>query len=142
MIAGRSRNARILGGIGLYAAVGAYVIFALFPLFWTLKISVTPQSLLYSEGITLWPSISTWENYKTVLRATDFPALLPQQRDRFGDYGRPCHSRRLGRWLCHVAVFVPGQDHRRGNAASDPDLSAGHGDPADLSHHGSAWAYQ
>ncbi len=73
MIAGRSRNARILGGIGLYAAVGAYVIFALFPLFWTLKISVTPQSLLYSEGITLWPSISTWENYKTVLRATDFP---------------------------------------------------------------------
>ena len=73
MIAGRSRNARMLGGFGLYAAVGAYVIFALFPLFWTLKISVTPQSLLYSEGITLWPSISTWENYKTVLRATDFP---------------------------------------------------------------------
>ena len=73
MIAGRSRRARILGSIGLYSAVAAYVIFALFPLFWTLKISVTPQSLLYSEGITLWPSSATWENYKTVLRATDFP---------------------------------------------------------------------
>ncbi|MGN8019671.1 carbohydrate ABC transporter permease [Phyllobacterium sp. 22229] len=73
MIAGRSHKARILGNIGLYGAVSAYVIFALFPLFWTLKISVTPQSLLYSEGITLWPSSATWENYKTVLRATDFP---------------------------------------------------------------------
>ena len=37
MIAGRSSSSRILGGIGLYVAVGAYVVFALFPIFWTLK---------------------------------------------------------------------------------------------------------
>ena len=73
MIAGRSSSSRILGGIGLYAAVGAYVVFALFPIFWTLKISVTPQRLLYSEGITFWPSRTTFENFVTVLRATDFP---------------------------------------------------------------------
>ncbi len=73
MIAGRSRSSRLLGGIGLYSAVGAYVIFALFPLFWTLKISVTPESLLYSEGITLWPTTVTLENYVNVLRASDFP---------------------------------------------------------------------
>lgn len=73
MIAGRSPSSRILGGIGLYAAVGAYVVFALFPIFWTLKISVTPQRLLYSEGITFWPSQTTFENFVTVLRATDFP---------------------------------------------------------------------
>ena len=73
MIAGRSPSSRILGSIGLYAAVGAYVVFALFPIFWTLKISVTPQRLLYSEGITFWPSQTTFENFVTVLRATDFP---------------------------------------------------------------------
>ena len=73
MIAGRSPASRLFGGIGLYAAVAAYVIFALFPIYWTLKISVTPQSLLYSEGITLWPSQTTFENYVTVLKATDFP---------------------------------------------------------------------
>ncbi|MBN9256148.1 MULTISPECIES: carbohydrate ABC transporter permease [unclassified Mesorhizobium] len=73
MIAGRSSSSRILGGIGLYVAVGAYVVFALFPIFWTLKISVTPQRLLYSEGITFWPSQTTFENFVTVLRATDFP---------------------------------------------------------------------
>jgi multiple sugar transport system permease protein len=73
MIAGRSTRARVLGGIGLYAAIAAYLIFALLPIYWTLKISVTPQSLLYSEGITLWPSRTTFENYGIVLRATDFP---------------------------------------------------------------------
>ncbi|TIP32579.1 MAG: carbohydrate ABC transporter permease, partial [Mesorhizobium sp.] len=62
MIAGRSSSSRIFGGIGLYAAIAAYVIFALFPIFWTLKISVTPERLLYSEGITFWPSETTLKN--------------------------------------------------------------------------------
>jgi len=73
MIAGRSTTSRLWGGLGLYSAIAAYVIFALFPIFWTLKISVTPQDLLYSEGITLWPSRTTFENFVTVLRASDFP---------------------------------------------------------------------
>lgn len=73
MIAGRSPAKRLLGGIGLYAAIAAYMILALFPIYWTLKISVTPQSLLYSEGITFWPSKTTFENFATVLRASDFP---------------------------------------------------------------------
>lgn len=73
MIAGRTKTSRIWGGIGLYLAIGAYVIFALFPIFWTLKIAVTPQDLLYSEGITFWPSRTTFENFGTVLAATDFP---------------------------------------------------------------------
>lgn len=73
MIAGRTQSSRFLGGISLYAAIGAYVLFALFPIFWTLKISVTPTSLLYSEGITLWPSRTTFQNFTTVLSATDFP---------------------------------------------------------------------
>ena len=52
MIAGRSTSSRIVGGIGLYSAIAAYMIFALFPIFWTLKISVTPQNLLYSEAVS------------------------------------------------------------------------------------------
>ena len=73
MIAGRSPSSRLIGGFGLYVAIAAYLVFALFPIYWTLKISVTPQSLLYSEGITLWPSRTTFENFATVLRASDFP---------------------------------------------------------------------
>ena len=41
--------------IGHRAAIAAYMLFALFPLFWLIKIAVTPDRLLYSEGIRLWP---------------------------------------------------------------------------------------
>lgn len=70
---GRSRTQRILAAIGLYSAVAAYVIFAVFPIFWTVKISVTPTRLLYSEGIRLWPSAMTLDNYTGVLSTSDFP---------------------------------------------------------------------
>ena len=70
---GRSKTQRALATIGLYGAVAAYVIFAIFPIYWTVKISVTPTKLLYSEGIKLWPSAMTLENYSTVLGASDFP---------------------------------------------------------------------
>ncbi len=73
MIAGRSSSSRFWGGLGLYAVVAAYVIFALFPIYWTLKIAVTPNDLLYSEGITLWPSRTTFQNFVSVLAASDFP---------------------------------------------------------------------
>ena len=59
--------------VGLHAAALAYVLFALLPLYWTLKISVTPGALLYAEGITFWPSAATFENYARVLGTSDFP---------------------------------------------------------------------
>jgi multiple sugar transport system permease protein len=69
----KRRLSKVIEGIGLYTAVGFYVAFALFPIYWTVKISVTPQKLLYSEGIRLWPSRMSLENYYSVLAASDFP---------------------------------------------------------------------
>jgi len=71
MIAGA--KARAPARIGFALAIAAFVVFALFPLFWTLKISMTPSSLLYTEGTPLWPSTTTFENYFRVLRESDFP---------------------------------------------------------------------
>ena len=56
-----------------YAALAAFLAFALFPLFWLLKVSVTPDDLLYSEGVRPWPSRMTLDNYLSVLRHTQFP---------------------------------------------------------------------
>jgi multiple sugar transport system permease protein len=70
---GKNGFRRMLDGVGLYTAVFLYVAFALFPIYWTIKISVTPQKLLYSEGIKLWPSTMTLENFRSVLATTDFP---------------------------------------------------------------------
>jgi multiple sugar transport system permease protein len=65
--------ATYLGRTVFYLAVAAYIAFALFPLYWTFKISVTPQALLYSRGVTLLPVGFSLNNYWTVLRASEFP---------------------------------------------------------------------
>jgi multiple sugar transport system permease protein len=67
---------RMLGWTAHYAALGLYVAFALFPLFWLLKISVTPNDLLYTEGIRVWPSRAGLEHYASVIRHTDFPIFF------------------------------------------------------------------
>ena len=57
-------------------AILIYVIFALFPLFWILKVAVTPTDLLYSEGVRMWPSHATLEHFSFVLQHTAFPKLF------------------------------------------------------------------
>ena len=64
---------RLLGTIAHRLAILAYVAFALFPLYWLLKVSVTPDELLYTEGVPMWPSHATLANYSFVLQHTDFP---------------------------------------------------------------------
>ena len=72
----RPLRQRVLLGAGHYAAIALYVILALFPLYWLIKIAVTPDRLLYTEGIRLWPSETTWANFEFVLLASDFPAFF------------------------------------------------------------------
>ena len=55
-------------------AILAYIVFALFPLYWLVKVSVTPNDLLYSEGIRLWPSRTTFEHFDFVLTHSRLPA--------------------------------------------------------------------
>jgi multiple sugar transport system permease protein len=63
----------IVAGVAFYGAIMVYLVFALFPLYWTFKISVTPSSMLYSQGITLLPAGVSLESYWKVLHASDFP---------------------------------------------------------------------
>lgn len=57
-------------------AILVYIAFALFPLFWLLKVSVTPNDLLYSEGVRMWPSRTSFEHYSFVLAHSDFPMFF------------------------------------------------------------------
>jgi multiple sugar transport system permease protein len=65
-----------MAAAGHRMAILLYMMFALFPLFWLIKISVTPDQLLYSEGVRLWPSSTTWANFDFVLLRSDFPAFF------------------------------------------------------------------
>jgi multiple sugar transport system permease protein len=66
----------ILGTIAHRLAIFAYVVFALFPLYWLLKVSVTPNDLLYSEGVRMWPSRTSLDHYAFVLEHSDFPKFF------------------------------------------------------------------
>ncbi|MDH0616695.1 MULTISPECIES: carbohydrate ABC transporter permease [unclassified Agrobacterium] len=57
-------------------AILVYIAFALFPLFWLLKVSVTPNDLLYSEGVRMWPSRATWDHYRFVIENSAFPTFF------------------------------------------------------------------
>lgn len=57
-------------------AILCFIVFALFPLFWLLKVSVTPNDLLYSEGVRLWPSRMTFEHFRFVLANSEFPRFF------------------------------------------------------------------
>ena len=70
------RATRRLGFFGRWLGLSAYLVFALFPLYWLLKIALTPTKLLYSEGIRLWPSASTLEHFGEVWKFTNFPAYF------------------------------------------------------------------
>lgn len=57
---------------GKYAALLAYLTFALFPLYWLFKIAITPDRMIYTEGTNLWPSALTIDNFRSVIFQTDF----------------------------------------------------------------------
>lgn len=59
-----------------YLLLSGYVLFALFPLYWLLKVALTPNELLYSEGIRLWPSHASLEHFRFVLAHSEFPLFF------------------------------------------------------------------
>jgi multiple sugar transport system permease protein len=69
-------RASFLGTVFHRLAIIAYLLFALFPLFWLVKVSVTPNDLLYSEGIRLWPSRTSFEHFRFVLENSAFPLFF------------------------------------------------------------------
>ncbi len=74
--AGPAFSGSLFRTLGHRTAIILYMIFALFPLFWLVKIAVTPDKLLYSEGVRLWPSATTFANFDFVLLQSDFPAFF------------------------------------------------------------------
>jgi multiple sugar transport system permease protein len=59
-----------------YVLIALYLAVALFPLFWLLKVSVTPNDILYTEGVRMWPSRTTLDHYASVIHHSDFPIFF------------------------------------------------------------------
>ena len=67
---------RLLPLIGHRLSIAAYLLFALFPLYWIIKIAVTPDRLLFSQGVTLLPGGFTLSHFAKVLTDSDFHVFI------------------------------------------------------------------
>jgi multiple sugar transport system permease protein len=68
----RPASASFLRGL----ALAGFLVGTLFPLYWVLKIAVTPTSLLYSEGLRWWPSVASFDHFVQVWRWAQFPTYF------------------------------------------------------------------
>jgi multiple sugar transport system permease protein len=57
-------------------ALTAYLLFALFPLYWIIKIAFTENKNLYTEALLAFPSSLTFENFVSVFANTPFPTYF------------------------------------------------------------------
>jgi multiple sugar transport system permease protein len=73
---GTPRGRRVLLTIGHRLLILAFLAFAMLPLYWLVKISLTPDRLLYTEGAALWPARMTLENFDFVLLKSTFPTFF------------------------------------------------------------------
>lgn len=70
------RTASPLLSSAKYLALAAYLAFALFPLYWLVKIAITPDQLIFTEGTRLFPSETSFGNFAKVITQTDFLAYF------------------------------------------------------------------
>ena len=73
---GIPRGRRLLLAAGHRLLILAFLAFAILPLYWLVKISLTPDKLLYTEGVALWPSRMTLANFDFVLLNSMFPTFF------------------------------------------------------------------
>ncbi|GEM85484.1 carbohydrate ABC transporter permease [Meiothermus granaticius] len=62
--------------LGRIVALALYALFAIFPLYWVLKIAFTPDRELFSHAVRYWPENLTLANFAFVLHNTNFPAYF------------------------------------------------------------------
>ncbi|HLI27433.1 MAG TPA: carbohydrate ABC transporter permease [Chloroflexota bacterium] len=67
---------RALGRLVLYVLVGGLLGGLLFPFYWAVRSSLTPNSALFTTPLEYWPSAPTLEHYQRVLRDGQFLRAL------------------------------------------------------------------
>lgn len=69
---GKFRLSRVLP---IYIPLAVYLIFLLFPFYWTFVTSIKPENELYSSIVTYWPNKATFASYKKLF--VNFNFLKP-----------------------------------------------------------------
>ncbi len=66
------RRKNPLLAIGKALAIAFFLVWSLFPIYWLIKIAITPDMLIFTEGTRLFPSSWTLDNFNRVIWHSDF----------------------------------------------------------------------
>jgi trehalose/maltose transport system permease protein len=72
----KTRAGRMLFRSPFYFLVIVIFVYALFPFFWAIRSSFTPEGDLFTTPLSWWPSSPTFDNYKNALSASFFQDAL------------------------------------------------------------------
>jgi trehalose/maltose transport system permease protein len=67
---------RIVKRLPFYLLIAAIFVYALFPFYWALRSSLTPQTKLFATPVQYFPTHPTLENFRSVLSDSDFRRAL------------------------------------------------------------------
>ncbi|MEZ5666317.1 MAG: carbohydrate ABC transporter permease [Alphaproteobacteria bacterium] len=72
----RGLDRRVLTGLACYLLLIVAAVAILFPVLWMFSSSFKPTTELFARDLTLLPVDWTWDNYRNVWLATDFPVYF------------------------------------------------------------------
>jgi trehalose/maltose transport system permease protein len=72
----KSRSGRVLMRTPFYLLIAAILFYCLFPFYWAVRSSFTPEGDLFATPLQYFPSHPTWENYRGALSANFFTDAL------------------------------------------------------------------
>ncbi len=72
----RSSAGHVFGRILFWLVLVVIVIYTLFPFYWAIVSSITPDSQLFNTPASYWPEKIDWSHYEYVLRNNDFLQAL------------------------------------------------------------------
>jgi len=70
------RRSHILGRIGFWVLLAIIAVYMLFPFYWALRSSITPDNALFKTPVQYFPQHPTLDNYSRVLRDGQFQHAL------------------------------------------------------------------
>lgn len=68
----KKRKYRLWKVLPIYIPLIAYLIFLLFPFYWTFVTSIKPEKELYGSILTYWPNSATFASYKKLFMSFNF----------------------------------------------------------------------
>jgi trehalose/maltose transport system permease protein len=72
----KTRSGRIVVRTPFYLLIAAILVYCLFPFYWAVRSSFTPEGDLFATPLQYFPSHPTWENYRGALGANFFTDAL------------------------------------------------------------------